>query len=406
MINRMMRPALVVVLTVAFGFGASTVWEGEVLGKDNEAAKMEVAMEVSFSDFVQNWGKSTKTWGPSGVKHIIDNIHKAGMNRVHWRINCSGDYNYPTKVKAAGKAYCVDVDFDKCKGGIDFNEFDSLRVAVDYAHGKGMKFVAWCDQMDSHYAPGIAYCTSSKFIRDHPQFAHKLRGGKPEADPGYWTSSISYPEVVEYRLETIRELINGYGVDGVYLVFVNQVGYEEPNVAAFKACYGIDPNEVPEDDPRWIAVRAEVVERYLRKVRQVIKEAGRPVEVIVEGQGSVVGSKRAIPNEPGWSGIPGWALPNELLQDKTKTIVDAKLADAIVYWCFAEIEKADKDVRDKINLGTRYRIWQRQSAENIRARLDGAAQRGVRLFTINEATPVEMFQQWDMIRDILTQLKL
>ena len=162
-------------------------------------------------------------------------------------------------------------------------------MAVDHAHAKGMKLVAWFDQMDSHYAPGSACSTSSQFIRDHPRFAHKLRGGKPEADPGYWTTSLSYPEVVEYRLATLRELVNDYGVDALYLVFVDQIGYEEPNVESFQARYGEDPNEIPADDPRWIAHRTQVLVPYLRRVKEVIQRSGRPVEVMVEGQGSVAG---------------------------------------------------------------------------------------------------------------------
>ena len=395
-------PIIVWVLAASCALLAARNGNSDAASAEQKGAPgMEVAMEVSFSDFPQKWGKSPETWGPSGVEHVIDKIARTGIRRVHWRITCSGDFNYPTKVEAAGKAYSVTVDFGECKGGIDFNEFDALRVAVDHAHARGMKLVAWLDQMDSHYAPGIAYCTSSKFIRDHPEFAHKFRGGKPEDDPGYWTSSISCPEVVEYRLETIRELVNDYGVDGVYLVFCNQVGYEEPNVESFKARYGEDPNEIPEDDPRWIAHRAEVIVRYLRRVTEVIKQSGRPVEVIIEGQGSVVGSTQPIPDEPGWSGMPSWALPNELLEAAADRIADEKLADTLVYWSLGDLERRGNDLGTKIKLGTRYRTWQQKTPGEISARLEGAAQRGARLFTINEATPTQMFDQWDVIRDLV-----
>jgi glycosyl hydrolase family 10 len=366
---------------------------------------VRVAMEVSYSDFPQNWGKSRETWGPSAVRHIIDKICQAGIRRIHWRLSCSGDFNYPTRVKGAGKAYAVNGDFGQCHGGIDFDEFDSLRVAVDYAHTKGMELVAWFDQMDSHYTPGDPCSTSSQFLRDHPQFAHKLRGGRPQPDPGAWTSSISYPEVVEYRLETLREMINDYGVDGLYLVFVNQIGYEEPNVDSFRAKYGQDPNQIPEDDPRWIAHRAqEVLLPYLRRVKGVIEQSGRPVELMIEGQGSVAGLDMPMPDEPGWSEIPSYARANEIIQAARSKIANEKLADILVYWSFTDLEQVDEDLRIKIGLGTRYRIWQRKTREEICARLKGAAERGVRLFTINEATPIEMFDQWEVIHDLLTDL--
>ncbi len=366
---------------------------------------MEAAIEVSYSDFPQTWGKSPETWGPSSVRRIIDHIYRTGARRIHWRISCSGDFNYPTRVRGAGKAYAVNVDFGRCQGGIDFNEFDSLRVAVDHAHDKGMQLVAWLDQMDSHYSPD-ATATVSQFLRDHPQFAHRLRGGKPPAEPGCWTSSISYTEVVEYRLETIRELVNDYGVDGLYLVFVDQIGYEEPNVDSFRVTYGQDPNQIPEDDPRWIAHRAqEVLLPYLRRVKEVIQHSGRPVELTIEGQGSVVGSAKSLPDEPGWSGIPSFAKANEIIQAARPTIAEEELAEVLVYWSFTDLEQAADDLRGKIGLGTRYRIWQRKTPQELRARLEGAAARGVRLFTINEATPIEMFQQWDLIRGLLADLR-
>ena len=39
---------------------------------------MRIAMDVSYSDFPQTWGKSAETWGPSSVKRIIDKISDAG----------------------------------------------------------------------------------------------------------------------------------------------------------------------------------------------------------------------------------------------------------------------------------------------------------------------------------------
>jgi len=108
-----------------------------------------------------------------------------------------------------------------------------------------------------------------------------------------------------------------------------------------------------------------------------------------------------MPDEPGWPGIPSFARANEIIQAARSKIADEGLTDVLVYWSFADLEQAGEDLRSKIGLGTRYRIWQRKTPEEIRARLKGAAERGVSLFTINEATPIEMFEQWDVIRDLL-----
>jgi hypothetical protein len=44
---------------------------------------------------------------------------------------------------------------------------------------------------------------------------------------------------------------------------------------AFKAKYGIEANTVPQDDPRWFPLRFEMMNRFVRDVRQLLDEAGK-----------------------------------------------------------------------------------------------------------------------------------
>ena len=59
-----------------------------------------------------------------------------------------------------------------------------------------------------------------------------------------------------------------------------------------------------------------------------------------------------------------------------------------------------------MKIATRYRVHdEARTAGMFRERIEGAIERGVDLFIINESTPVNRFGEWEAIRDILSDLK-
>jgi hypothetical protein len=56
---------------------------------------------------------------------------------------------------------------------------------------------------------------------------------------------------------------------------VADYGYEKPLIEGFKAKYGVDPHELPNGDPRWVAWRAKPQTEFMAAVRKMMK-AQRP----------------------------------------------------------------------------------------------------------------------------------
>jgi hypothetical protein len=60
-------------------------------------------------------------------------------------------------------------------------------------------------------------------------------------------------------------------------------GYEQVLVEGFTAQFGIDPRELPNDDPRWVRYRAHPHTEFMRSLRKLRDEArsGLPIAVMV-----------------------------------------------------------------------------------------------------------------------------
>ncbi len=355
---------------------------------------MQFAMQLSISDFSQGWGKSERTWGEPGVKSLIDSVYDTGIRTLFWRTTCSGPLNYPSKVKFA------DAYFSEQLGeamAVDFRNWDSLRIAVDYAHHKGMAIWAWYDQTDSHGGCGGA-SKHNQFILQHPDLTRKpRRGGLPSEvevqehrDPncpliGRGTQgSLSYKEVQDFRLSIIRENVE-YGMDGIYIVGGGSIGYEEPVVETFMKKYDLDPNELPEDDSRWASHQGEVLTGYLRRVRDVLESSGRRIELVFESRG------------------PRKSLPGlcPYVASQVKTLINGKVLDYLSVWVCEDVLTIKKLLGgDPSHIIRRFELSSDAEKWWLFEGASAMKDLGISIFSVDEATNVEP-DHWELIAEMV-----
>lgn len=149
---------------------------------------------------------------------------------------------------------------------------DPLRVVCDYAHELGRELhVSLRMGAFACVAPFDELFTGYAFAR-HPEWHCVDRDGAPVMRLSY-----AHAGVRRLALDLLQEGM-ARGADGVNLIF-NRGGpfslYEEPLVASFRAAHGADPRQIAEDDPRWVAHRAEVMTGFLRELRRALP--GTPV---------------------------------------------------------------------------------------------------------------------------------
>jgi hypothetical protein len=253
-------------------------------------------------------------WGSEGVHHMLDACKACGWSNVYWRVFDAGVSTYKSKLLRPGGKAEVDNFFQpqtdadlamrqklapltreraddimRQLNAIDYGQFDSFAAAIDYGHKIGLKIHAWASINEDDHGWGWP----SEFSKAHPQFRWVRHDGRPY----HSQLSFAFPEVREYKLALIDELLTSYDLDGLFLDWIRtgdirdnpqtdakgvaDNGYEAPNIAAFKTKYGADPHDLPNDDDRWIHLRAEPQTLFMRKVRELVNKQPKRVPIAV-----------------------------------------------------------------------------------------------------------------------------
>ncbi len=277
---------------------------------------------LTHSDWMGKAGKvEGVVWGPEGVRHMLDTCKASGWSIIHWRCMDGGRALYKSKFLVPQcypqgqpeSAYWTPLN----PAVPNYNQFDSLKEAVSYGHKIGIKIYAWISINEDDHGGGIP----SKFTREHPESLWRKRDGTFYATQ----QSFAFPNVRQYKLSIVKEILDNYDVDGVFLdwirtgdaKFVKQTddegvadyGYEEPLVTGFKKEYGIDPQTIPNSDERWVKYRSQPITQFMRQAHRLTKSHGIPLIVMGYHPWAYRGDKIKINGNlrGGLLDVPTWA---------------------------------------------------------------------------------------------------
>jgi Glycosyl hydrolase-like 10/Concanavalin A-like lectin/glucanases superfamily len=240
---------------------------------------------VTHSDW--KWAPFDQYFGWPGVHESINLMKYAGMQRLYWRIFNGGQVLHNSALDEDGDsvidvivqlAYKDAYDNYPEKFGVGK---DVLSCAVEYAHSQDMEIYAWLSIVEEqHYGLG----PTSLFVTNHPEYREIDRSGRS----WHGRLSFAFPEVRAYKLSVIREVINDYGVDGIFLDFArggllydyqewNPVydenftsifGYDTACLSGYQDEYGVGPQSIPNNTESWIQYRCDNSwTRFLRDIK-------------------------------------------------------------------------------------------------------------------------------------------
>ncbi len=327
-----LQRAAVAILLIASTTAAHVARAGE---PSPSSARPILSSPVTHSDWMGK--EETPDWGPKGVHQILDRAKQCGWRKVYWRCLDGGRALYPSKVLQP----LAGVDEDNYHRGkpteiyvqrlsrFDWASFDAFREAVDYGHSIGLEVHAWLSINEDDHGWGW----TSRYTREHPESRWVCRDGRVLRSQ----QSFAFPEVRAYKLAVVKEVLD-YRPDGIFFDWIRTGdvrdnphtdadgvaihGYERPNIDRFRELYGVDPHQVPNGDPRWVAVRAEPQTCFMRDARRLIREKIPACEVTALVQHRF--SYRGMPTDTPYDGsLRG------LLVD-VKAWADEGLIDAVV----------------------------------------------------------------------------
>lgn len=165
-----------------------------------------------------------------------------------------------------------------------------LEIARDAAHEAGLK-ISFAVRMN-YLKPPPYDEVFGMFFWDHPELwllqRDSLPGGLAFACP-----AVSYAcvQVQDRMRKVIKEiaLLNPDGVHLLYTRFPPFIGYEDAATVPFNLNYGMSPKDLPDDDPRWLDFKAEIMTEFMKKLRADLDEVGASQSRYIELSASVEG---------------------------------------------------------------------------------------------------------------------
>lgn len=290
---------------------------GEAPGTAGDAPeRLILSAPLTHTDWMLRDTVAGVVWGAEGVRHMLDTCKACGWSRIYWRVLDGGRALYSSALlKPQGKwdadnfwrpASAEDRRLTEEYTGMeepareallgkieryDYSQFDTLAEAVRYGHEIGLEIHAWISVNEDDHGWGL----QSRFTQSHPESRWRKRNGTLYRSQ----QSFAFPAVMEYKLAIVKEILDGYNIDGLFLDWIRtgdirdnpqndaegvaDRGYEEPLVRGFIEEYGVDPRGISNGDARWVAYRARPHTEFMREVRKLAKakRPDLPVAVLV-----------------------------------------------------------------------------------------------------------------------------
>ena len=238
--------------------------------------------------WVTRWDYKT----PADITKVMQNCRAAGFNTVLFQVRGNGTVMYRSRLEPWADEL----------GGRDPG-FDPLAVACSEAHRRGLSLHAWVNVIPG-WRGKKPPSNPRQLYNARPDWFWRDAAGRRQ--PLGWYSSLNpcYPEVREYLVAVMREVVAGYPVDGLhldYIRFPNEWNESYPRGAQVPD-YPRDPRtlamfrratgQTPESNPkRWSDWRTAQVTQLVRDVRAMVKGV-RPTAKLTAAVGASPGRAR------------------------------------------------------------------------------------------------------------------
>ncbi len=219
--------------------------------------------------WVTRWDYKNK----GDIVRIMDNCRDAGFNTVLFQVRGRAAAFYRSRIEP----------WDELLGGRDPG-FDPLSVACDEARKRGLRIHAWANVMPAWRGK------KPPKNQDHVFYARRdwfWRDEMGAYQPMGWYLSLNpcYPEVREYLVAVMHEIVNNYPVDGLhldYIRFPNEWNASYPSgtsvpdyprdtrtLRLFYEATGETPDSSPK---RWRDWRTQQVNLLVRDISNMIQK--------------------------------------------------------------------------------------------------------------------------------------
>ena len=191
---------------------------------------------------------------------------------VRWAKDCNMNVLI-VQVRRVGDAYYDSAYEPRATNISGGSDFDPLACVIKQAKSNNLEVHAWFN-LFRIWTPSSGIPDAKHVASLHPEWLSKDVNGSSVSPDGQFLDP-GVPEVREYLVKLVSDLMGKYDVDGLMLDFVRYPGstwgYNDTSIALFNAKYGRFGNPSP-TDPQWCTWRRHQV---TETVKAIYNEAHR-----------------------------------------------------------------------------------------------------------------------------------
>ena len=138
------------------------------------------------------------------VCEILDRLQEANFNTVFLQARMRGDVIWRSAIEPASKTFSG-------KYGL-LPGYDPLAFVIEECHKRGLECHAWFVTFPLGTDKSVKEQGKLSVVKRHPKLC-KRHNGEWYLDPGV-------PGTMDYILSLVKELVNGYDIDGIHFDYV------------------------------------------------------------------------------------------------------------------------------------------------------------------------------------------
>lgn len=198
-----------------------------------------------------------------GIRCAVDRCASLGINTIFvvtWNKSMT---TYPSAIMQGLTGVAIDTQF---------TGRDPLRELLTCAHAKGIKVIAWFEfGFSSSYK-----LNGGTILNARPAWASRDVHGNLVTKNGFDWMNGFHPEVQDFMLSLIMEVVTGYDVDGIQgddrlPAMPSESGYDSTTVRLYAAQHGGKKPPADFRDTAWVQWRADLLTAFLERLHRTVK---------------------------------------------------------------------------------------------------------------------------------------
>ncbi|MFO7030460.1 hypothetical protein B9T07_10555 [Limnospira fusiformis CCALA 023] len=200
----------------------------------------------------------------TGLTQALDRLRNLNFNTIYPTVWQGGYTLYPSRV--AEEAFGISRDPHP-----GLQKRDMLSEVVREGHKRELKVIPW-------FEFGFMAPIDSELAKLHPNWLTQTQDGsftKPGGNPEWVWLNPFHPEVQQFILNLVTEIVKNYDIDGIqfddHFGLPAELGYDPFTVKLFKEQHqGQSPPDNPLDT-YWVRWRADQLNKFMEKVFYGVK---------------------------------------------------------------------------------------------------------------------------------------